>query len=72
MVVGALSSAEVINNPMRQKQLVVNGNFVVTSRSVKPSYKFVLFNPSQAARVFIGKFQEFLDAPQGRHLPVDP
>tara|TARA_R100001509_G_C4765049_1_gene181095 strand:- start:100 stop:303 length:204 start_codon:yes stop_codon:yes gene_type:complete len=63
MVVWAFSGAEVIHNPMCQKQLIVNGNLVIASRFVNPGYKFTLFNPSQAARVFVGKFQEFFDAP---------
>ena len=63
MVVWTLSSAEVINDSMRQKQFVVDRNLVVTGRSVNPGYKFAFFDPFQTTWMFIGEFQEFLDAP---------
>ena len=72
VIVWALSSAEVIDNSVRQKDFVVDGDHVVTSGFVVPGYKLALFNPSQTAWVLVGEFQEFLDAPERRHLPVDP
>ena len=72
MVVWTLSSAEVVDDPVCQEYLVVDGDHVVTSGFVAPGYKLALFNPSQTAWVLVGEFQEFLDAPERRHLPVDP
>lgn len=63
VVVWALSCAEVVDDPVRQEDLVVNGDHVVTSGFVAPGYKLALFNPSQATWVLIGEFQELLDAP---------
>ena len=63
MVVWAFSSAEVIDNPMRQKNFVVNRDHVVTSAFVASGYKFVLFNPFQTTGMLISQFQGFLNNP---------
>ena len=63
MVVWALSSAEVINDSVCQKDLIVDGDHVVTSAFVTPGYKRILFNPFQSTGMFISEFQKFFDDP---------
>ena len=72
VVVWALSRAEVIDNPMCQEDLVVDGDHVIPGGLVSPCYKFFFFNPFQSTGVLVGEFQKLLQPPKGGKLLVDP
>ena len=72
VVVWALSSAEVIDDPMGVIKLVVNGNPVVTSGFFSSCDEFVFLYPLQATWVLVSEFQKLFDDPERGHLPVDP
>ena len=72
VIVWTFSSAEVIDDPMRQKNFVVDRDHVVTGVFIKPGYKLVFFNPSQPTGMCVCEFQEFLNTPKRGHLLIDP